>query len=173
MKQADVYERITERVIAKLEAGVVPWRKTWAGAEGWPKNLMSGKTYRGINLFLLACSDHASPYWLTFNQAKELGGSVKKGEKATPVTFWKWYDKEDKATGEVGACQFQLKEGGVGVTVCFPEGEGAGPQAPSDYVLVPSRHEREGGIFRANVRTGELSVCYVFDDKVVCTPMAK
>jgi hypothetical protein len=79
----------------------------------------------------------------------------------------------DKATGEVGACQFQLKEGGVGVTVCFPAGEGAGPQAPSDYVLVPSRHEREGGIFRANVRTGELSVCYVFDDKVVCTPMAK
>jgi len=79
----------------------------------------------------------------------------------------------DKATGEVGACQFQLKEGGVGVTVCFPAGEGAGPQAPSDYVLVPSRHEREGGIFRANVRTGELAVCYVFDDKVVCTPMAK
>lgn len=79
----------------------------------------------------------------------------------------------DKATGEVGACQFQLKEGGVGVTVCFPAGEGAGPQAPSDYVLVPSRHEREGGIFRANVRTGELSVCYVFDDKVVCTPMVK
>ena len=79
----------------------------------------------------------------------------------------------DKATGEVGACQFQLREGGVGVTICFPAGEGAGPQPPSDYVLIPSRHEREGGIFRANVRTGELSVCYVFDDKVVCTPQAK
>jgi hypothetical protein len=79
----------------------------------------------------------------------------------------------DKATGEVGACQFQLKEGGVGVTICFPAGEGAGPQAPSDYVLIPSRHEREGGIFRANIRTGEMSICYVFDDKVVCTPQAK
>jgi hypothetical protein len=81
--------------------------------------------------------------------------------------------KVDKATGEVGACQFQLKEGGVGVTVCFPAGEGAGPQAPSDYTLVPSRHEREGGIFRVNIRTGEMSICYVFDDKVVCTPQSK
>ena len=79
----------------------------------------------------------------------------------------------DKATGEVGACQFQLKEGGVGVTVCFPAGEGAGPQAPSDYGLMPSRHEREGGIFRVNIRTGEMSICYVFDDKTVCTPQAK
>ncbi|WP_082767441.1 hypothetical protein [Bosea sp. PAMC 26642] len=79
----------------------------------------------------------------------------------------------DKPTGEVGACQFQLKEGGIGVTVCFPPGEGAGPQAPSDYLLMPSRHEREGGIFRVNVRTGEMSICYVFDDKVVCTPQAK
>lgn len=79
----------------------------------------------------------------------------------------------DRATGEVGACQFQLKEGGIGLTVCFPAGEGAGPQAPSDYLLVPSRHEREGGIFRVNVRTGEMSICYVFDDKVVCTPQVK
>lgn len=79
----------------------------------------------------------------------------------------------DRATGEVGACQFQLKEGGIGLTVCFPAGEGAGPQAASDYLLVPSRHEREGGIFRVNVRTGEMSICYVFDDKVVCTPQAK
>lgn len=79
----------------------------------------------------------------------------------------------DKATGEVGACQFQLKEGGIGLTACFPAGEGAGPQPPSDYVLIPSRHEREGGIFRANVRTGEMSICYVFDDKVVCTPQGK
>ncbi len=79
----------------------------------------------------------------------------------------------DRATGEVGACQFQLKEGGVGVTICFPAGEGAGPQPAGEYSLMPSRHEREGGIFRVNQRTGEVSVCYVFDDKVVCTPQAK
>lgn len=79
----------------------------------------------------------------------------------------------DRATGEVGACQFQLKEGGIGTTICFPAGEGAGPQPASEYALMPSRHEREGGIFRVNLRSGEMSICYVFDDKVVCTPQAK
>lgn len=79
----------------------------------------------------------------------------------------------DRSTGEVGACQFQLKEGGVGVTICFPAGEGAGPQPAGEYGLMPSRHEREGGIFRVNLRSGEMSICYVFDDKVVCTPQAK
>jgi hypothetical protein len=79
----------------------------------------------------------------------------------------------DRSTGEVGACQFQLKDGGVGVTMCFPSGEGAGPQTSGDYRLMPSRHEREGGIFRVNLRSGEMSICYVFDDKVVCTPQAR
>lgn len=79
----------------------------------------------------------------------------------------------DRSTGEVGACQFQLKEGGVGVTICFPAGEGAGPQTPGEYGLMPSRHEKEGGIFRVNLRTGEMSICYVFDDKTVCTPQGK
>ena len=79
----------------------------------------------------------------------------------------------ERATGEVNACQFQLKEGGVGITICFPAREGAGPQTPGEYGLMPSRHEKEGGIFRVNLRTGEMSICYVFDDKTVCTPQVK
>jgi hypothetical protein len=58
----------------------------------------------------------------------------------------------------------------VGATLCFGGGEGAGPQPPGEYGLVASRHEREGGVFRVNYRTGEMSICYVFDEKVVCTP---
>src|SRR5271163_1572418 len=54
----------------------------------------------------------------------------------------------DRATGEIGACQYALKEGTVGVTWCYPPGEGAGPQGLSEYSLVASRHEREGGVFR-------------------------
>src|SRR5918993_5790955 len=76
----------------------------------------------------------------------------------------------DKATGEVISCQYYLQEGTIGVTLCFGPGEGAGAQAPGEYGLVPSRHEREGGVFRVNFRTGEMSVCYVFDERVVCTP---
>lgn len=76
----------------------------------------------------------------------------------------------DRVTGEVSSCQYGLQEGTVGVTLCFGPGEGAVAQAPAEYGLVASRHEREGGIFRVNYRTGEMSVCYVFDEKVVCTP---
>src|SRR5918993_224428 len=76
----------------------------------------------------------------------------------------------DRATGEVISCQYGLQEGTVGATLCFAPGEGAGPQAAAEYGLVPSRHEREGGVFRVNYRTGGMSVCYVFDERVVCTP---
>jgi hypothetical protein len=79
----------------------------------------------------------------------------------------------DRVTGEVGACQYGQKEGSFGVTLCFPPGEGAAKQEPSEYGLVASRHEREGGVFRVDMRTGAMSICYVFDEKVVCTPPEK
>lgn len=80
----------------------------------------------------------------------------------------------DKTTGEVGACQFGLKEGSpVGVTLCYPPGQGAGPQGSSDYALVASRHEHEAGAWRVDLRTGMMSICYVLDEVVVCTPPAK
>ena len=76
----------------------------------------------------------------------------------------------DRVTGEVSSCQYGLQEGTVGVTLCFGAGDGAGPQPPGEYALIASRHEREAGIFRANLRTGQVSVCYVLEDRVVCTP---
>ncbi len=80
----------------------------------------------------------------------------------------------DKSTGELGACQFGLKEGApVGITLCYPSGQGAGAQGSSDYALVASRHEGEGGVFRVDLRTGLMSICYVLSETVVCTPPAK
>ncbi|WP_342362345.1 hypothetical protein [Terrarubrum flagellatum] len=79
----------------------------------------------------------------------------------------------DRFSGEVTACQYGLREGSIGVTLCYGAGEGAGVQAGGDYSLVASHHQREGGIFRVNQRSGEISVCYVFDERVVCTPPAK
>lgn len=82
--------------------------------------------------------------------------------------------KVNRLTGEMGACQYAIREGSVGVALCYPAGEGGGPQAiPGDYDLVPSRHEKEGGIFRVNNRTGDVSVCYVLAERVVCTPQAR
>ena len=106
-----VYEIITETIIKKLQEGTVPWHMPWS-SDG-PKNLISGKAYRGINVFLLGSLGYMSPYWLTFKQAQSLGGHVNKGEKSTPVVFWKTYSKmEQDETGkheEVSRDQRQLE----------------------------------------------------------------
>lgn len=92
----NVYEVITERIIASLEQNIVPWRMSWKAST--PKNLISRKAYRGVNIFLLNASRFSSPYWLTYKQAVGKGGSVKRGEKATPVIFWSVKDKKDDPT---------------------------------------------------------------------------
>jgi antirestriction protein ArdC len=86
-----VYEIITEKMIKMLEAGTVPWRKPWNASAKMPRNLSSGKAYRGVNVFLLAVealeNGYKSPYWMTYKQAQEHGGNVKKGETSTIVIF--------------------------------------------------------------------------------------
>jgi antirestriction protein ArdC len=85
----DVYQIITDRIIRLLESGTVPWHRPWKGGNQAPRNFMSRKTYRGINLFLLNATGFASPFWLTFKQVQLLNARVKKGEKSFPVVFWK------------------------------------------------------------------------------------
>lgn len=99
-EKLDCYEVITQRIIDLLNAGTVPWQKPWKSNGGFPKNLVSGKHYRGMNTFLLHSMNYESPYWVTFKQALELGGNVRKGEKACPIIFWKKWEKVDKSTGE-------------------------------------------------------------------------
>jgi antirestriction protein ArdC len=89
---ASVYEIITDRICGMLEQGIIPWNKPWNGG-GWPVNLVSKKHYRGINVALLATSKYSSRYWLTYQQAQDLGGHVKKDEKGTMIVFWKMLHK--------------------------------------------------------------------------------
>jgi len=106
MSSFDLYQTVTDQIVAMLEAAVVPWRSPILGRSkaGHPRNLNTGKHYRGVNTFLLAFTAYAkgygSSYWLTFNQAKERGGNVRKGEKSSLVIFWKQYQTKDKRTGE-------------------------------------------------------------------------
>ena len=95
-----VYTSITGRMVALLEKGSVPWHKPWNAKTGWPRNFVTKKPYRGVNVFLLTAFSYESPFWLTFNQAYELGGSVRTDEKACPILFWRQKDIEDKETGE-------------------------------------------------------------------------
>lgn len=88
-----VYDTVTEKIILQLEHGTVPWRQPWR-SRGVPRNLLSLKPYRGINVWLLLSRPYTSPYWCTFRQMQEIGGTVRKGEKGTPVVFWKFANKQ-------------------------------------------------------------------------------
>ena len=80
----DVYKLVTNRIINLLEKGVIPWQQPWTDA-GIPKNLISGKHYRGINVWLLNSLNYAQNSFLTFKQVQDLGASIKKGEKNCQV----------------------------------------------------------------------------------------
>ncbi|HAB15202.1 MAG TPA: ArdC-like ssDNA-binding domain-containing protein [Verrucomicrobiota bacterium] len=89
----NIYQTITDRIVAQLEKGQAPWRRTWQ--TGLPASLSTGREYRGINILVLATTDFSSRYWLTFREALRLGGHVRKGEKATTVVYWKWRTPEE------------------------------------------------------------------------------
>lgn len=90
----NAYERVTQNLIDQMEAGVIPWRKPWTSA--WPCNAVTGRRYTAGNAFMLACSGYSSANWLTYKQAKKLGGSVRKGQKGTPVLYFGEAKKKDR-----------------------------------------------------------------------------
>ena len=86
-------DKITQNILAALDANTTPWRKPWrtlAGAGGsTPHNAITGRAYRGVNLWLLMSAPYTTQGWVTFNQARTAGGSVRKGEHGTQIVFWK------------------------------------------------------------------------------------
>lgn len=95
-QRPDLYQRITDTIIAQLEQGRVPWVQPWgdlpgAAAVGMPRNAATSRAYSGVNVLLLWAGGIEAGYptqrWLTFRQALGLGGSVRRGEKGTPVVY--------------------------------------------------------------------------------------
>ena len=118
MKLNKVHTIITEKIIAALEAGVVPWRKPWAGGAASPQNLVSKRHYSGINVLLLSLTaaekGFTSPYWVTKNQIEAAGGAFKPGQEpydretgtgsnhnAALVSFWGTFGKKKNAAPDV------------------------------------------------------------------------
>ncbi len=97
----DIYQTITDRMIAEMEQGIIPWKKPWM-ASGLAVSHTTGKPYSLLNQMLLG---RAGEY-LTFNQVRAEGGCVRKGEKASMVVFWKFLEKEDEETGETTQIPF-------------------------------------------------------------------
>lgn len=86
----DLYAEVTDKVIAAIDQGTVPWRKRWTALSGIPaRSLATGKEYRGINWMLTGMAGYESMWWLTYKQATERGGQVRQGEHGTPIFLWK------------------------------------------------------------------------------------
>lgn len=100
----DLYRSVTNRIIEELERGAAPWLKPWktGGHNGslMPKNAASGRPYRGINIPILWDAANRRGYvthaWMTFRQASDRGGQVRRGERGTPVVLVKRLESKDK-----------------------------------------------------------------------------
>jgi antirestriction protein ArdC len=94
---SDWYADVTDRIIASLEAGPGEWAKPWKSlsVNGMPRNGSSNRAYNGINVWLLALSGFSDARWYTFNQARNLSASVRKGEKGTKIVYWQFIAKKD------------------------------------------------------------------------------
>ena len=89
----DLYDTITQRVIAELEAGTVPWVRPWSGiADPLPHNAISRRPYRGMNHLLLTMAQEAAGYpcnaWMTYRQAQQIGACVRRGEHGVTVLYY-------------------------------------------------------------------------------------
>lgn len=93
----DFYQDVTDQIIAALEQGVKPWVCPWDATSALPTSLFSGNDYSGINILLLWRSmftnGFKSSHWVTYKQARELGGNVLKGSKGTTITLFKPWKK--------------------------------------------------------------------------------
>jgi len=93
--RTNLYDEVTSRIISELEAGRVPWVQPWGRGgrtgPGLPRNALTGRTYSGVNVLILwgavMAQGYPSQSWLTFKQARDAGGAVRKGEQGTSVVY--------------------------------------------------------------------------------------
>lgn len=96
--KSDIYTQVADRIIDHLQAGVILWKSPNFSKVGFPRNFATGRAYQGINVFLLGSLRCTSPFFLTFIQAKELGGHVHKGEKGSLGVKYGTYNKQEEGS---------------------------------------------------------------------------
>lgn len=182
-KREDVYTRVTTMIVSEIERGVMPWLKPWkaefaAGRITRPLR-STGQPYQGINILMLWASAEmqgfACPFWLTFQQAKQLGGFVKKGEKGSPVVYASTFKKTEQGDDgqEIEEEIPFLKE----YTVFNAEQCEGLPQHFSTLAETPTetmqRIEQAEAFFantKATIRTGGSRAYYAIDADYVQMP---
>lgn len=98
-QKKDMYAIINNMIMEKLKNGKMPWKQTWSNF-GPARNYVSQKPYRGINALILNNTEFEYPLFLSFLQAKELGGNIKRGSKSIEVIYWKTleFENDEKMT---------------------------------------------------------------------------
>ena len=173
--RVDLYQQVTDRMIAALEAGTRPWQQDWASLDPLRAN---GQRYRGINVLLLAMSSGAhgftGQHWMTFKQAKELGGSIRKGERGTHIVFFKSLSIED-STAPNGERSVPVLRGYTVFNVDQVDGLPAGKFTAAALDLTGAKgrdHEAEGALLScgATIRHGGERAYYSPADDYVQMP---
>jgi len=98
-ESANQHVAVTEQIIAQLDAGCAPWVRPWSGSQ-LPANAFTHRPYRGANIVALWMTQTIGGYptaaWVSFRQALQLGGNVRKGEHGTPIFFYSLLERDDE-----------------------------------------------------------------------------
>lgn len=96
----DLYQEVTDKIVAAIESGTPPWRRSWKGKSNTLNMSLpyrhNFEAYRGINIMLLLMEGRQSPFWFTYRQAALLGAQVRGGEKGTMIVFFKPFESKEK-----------------------------------------------------------------------------
>lgn len=181
----NLYQTVTDRILAELEQGAAPWLKPWKHGRGngaglLPRNAATGHRYRGINVPILWGAAEAAGYpahgWMTFKQALDLGGHVRKGEKGTQVVFTKKLTvKEEAEGGEERERQVSMLRGYTVFNLAQIDGlpeRITAPVAPPPPELRESRVASFVEATRADIRHGGNEACFIPSRDIVQMPPA-
>jgi len=180
MAHVSVYEEVTRKIIEELEQGTAPWVKPWQGGDvGMPYNATSQRRYSGVNVLLLWGEGFAKGYrhngWLTFKQARGLGGHVKKGSRGCSIVYASTFSRmeRDKDTGEEKEKKIPFLKGytvfNVEQTEGLPAHLYAVPETkPMDDALEDVEAFIEG--IGAEIRYGDDRACYMPSRDAIALP---
>ena len=148
------YEAVYNQIMSALEKGEIPWKKPWTFAD--PRNAKTGHRYTGINFFLLTMLGYEDPRWLTYRQLQEMGGTIVKGSKATPIVFWKMLSKENE-DGKIKTIPFLRYFNVFNVTQC----EGLSLPAIEVEKKIEAEAIIEGYKDKPVIKYGFNQACYI------------
>jgi antirestriction protein ArdC len=186
IRRDNLYREITDKIIAQLEQGIVPWVQPWTSGSrlsplGLPVNGLTRRSYSGINILLLWSAleerGFASPYWVTFKQCIAMGGSVRKDEKGTHVYFADKFvpQKEQQRARDEGTdpstIHFLRRYTVFNAEQCagLPKGLIATPEAKTERQIVPEA-EALIGATGADFRMGGDQAFYVPSEDFIRIP---